>query len=74
MASGEGDFLDESASDVVLAIIDSNMLDNDEIMSVSVSEAVEKVFQMKKIIKRCLCVTSFYMKIKAGWTHSGWLG
>lgn len=62
-----------SASDAVLAIIDSNMLDNNEIISASVSEAVE-VFQIKKIIKRFFYDKSFHLKIKEGWTHSGRLG
>ena len=72
MASAGG-FLYESDSDAVLAIVDWNMLDSDEV-SANVSEAVEKVFQMKKNISRVLRNTSFHIKTKAVWSHLSWLG
>ena len=40
------------------------MLDNDNIKSGNVSEAVEKIRQMKKIIKRSLCIIVCYVKSK----------
>ena len=43
---------------------ESDMLDNDNIKSGNVSEAVEKIRQMKKIIKRSLCIIVCYVKSK----------
>lgn len=40
------------------------MLDNDNIKSGNVSDAVEKIRQMKKIIKRSLCIIVCYVKSK----------
>ena len=47
------------------------MLDNNEIMSANVSEAVEEVLQMK--IKRSSCHKCLRIKSKVGWIHPDWL-
>lgn len=61
----EKDLLSENDFHALLAITDSDMLDDDEITSAN----VEQILLMKKIIKRALCDKSFHIKSKAGWTH-----
>ena len=56
------------SSPAALAIIDSDVLDMD-ILSANLSEAVEKVFQIKKIFKCPLFDKSL---TKAGWIRPGW--
>ena len=66
MASTNGKFVFENDFDAVLAIIDSDMLDNDDIMSVNVSGAVEKIPQMKRLSNTPCGDKSFHLKSKGG--------